>query len=397
MQKLNNLLAILFLLFPAKIFCQEFTHSAKLDKAPSTGFFTIRVTPELSRYLDLSLKDLRILDAEGRQVPYIIQNHFSRFNKDYFRTLPIVENASKDSITSLIIENTTGGLLSEIDLIVRNAATKRTVRISGSDDRKNWFIITENIHLQAGEALDNDRFHLRETFPKSSYKFIRFLVNNGNSDPLNIIEAGNSIVFINQGLTPFLNNPNPRIIQKDSADGYSYIKVTQPAPYHVMAVNLRIDGPKLFKRPMNIVIDGHSHAEFLMSTGSEPFYHFPAINDREFTIRIHNGDNPPLQISECSTHQEERRIVAYLKGEGDYTLTMGNKNAVAPSYDLQHFKDSIPADPAELSYGQIQENDQHARPKEQKSIYLWLIIVGVLAILSFFTWNLTRELKKRNN
>lgn len=134
-----------------------------------------------------------------------------------------------------------------------------------------------------------------------------------------------------------------------------------------------------------------------ISSAERPFYPLPYFNDKEFFIKIYNGDNPPLRLSRLSTSQEIREIISYLAKDESYSLLMGNPKASAPSYDLDNFKDSIPSNVPSLQFSAVQENARSIVDEETESnIFLWMIIAGVLALLGFFTWNLTKELKKRS-
>lgn len=392
MRKLNKLLVLLIALSPATAYCQQFSHTTKLGPVTESGFYAIAVTPELSSYLDLSLKDLRIVDSKGQPVPYVVQPAFKRLKNDYFRPLPFLENELKDSgSTHLVLQNNTGHHLDALDLVVRNTATSRLARISGSDDRGTWFIVAENVAIPAGEALDKDRFRVRLNFPKSSYRFLRLIIFNGHSDPLNISEAGIAGAGATDNFTPLLSNPAPQVIQADSADGYSYIKVVHPAAYPISALRIRLNSASLYKRTMRI--QEGNYAEFEISSVND-FFQVPPMKAREFRLRIYNGDNPALKVGELVTYSEAKNVIAHFNKGEQYTLFMGNPSVNAPAYDLASFTDSIPATLPVVALQQVTANLQPHAEKQYGHVTLWLIIGGVLALLGYFTWNLTREMGK---
>ncbi|HEX6915892.1 MAG TPA: hypothetical protein VF145_11660 [Chitinophagaceae bacterium] len=392
MRKLSKFLLPVLLLLPSAAYCQHFAFSAKLEEVKETGFYSIQVTPELSSHLNLQLADLRIIDAKGRHVPYILQSGLTRLEKEYFQPLPIIENAQKDSgSTHLVVQNNTGRDLNALTLILRNSATERMARISGSDDGSSWFIIAESLSIPRGESLEKDRFVAKLDFPRSSYRYLRILVFNGKSDPVNILEAGITTPRGTGEYSPMIINPEPFISQVDSADGYTYIKVIQPAAYHVSAVQIRLNGAKLYRRRAMIESTG---GEFEISSAND-FVQVPAFKTKEFTVKIFNGDNPALQVAVFQTFQPARNIISYLERGNEYKVLMENPQAKTPSYDLQSFADSLPSQFNPIGYEAIAASIQPADPKESKRITLWLIIAGVLALLTFFTWNLTHELSKK--
>jgi len=78
---------------------------------------------------------------------------------------------------------------------------------------------------------------------------------------------------------------------------------------------------------------------------------------------------------------------------------MSDSFAVAPVYDLQNFKDSIPVRVDEIKVGEIQPIAGPAAVVS-KSIFsqawLWPVMLIVLLVLIVFTWRLTKEMGKSN-
>lgn len=391
------------LLMPVKSFCQQFAYSAKLSNITENRFYSISIQPALSAHLDASLKDLRIINNHGTAVPYIINSTLPALKGHNFQALPITENSVKDSGRShLVLENTSKQDIDGIALVIRNATVSRMAKISGSDDGKSWFTIIENFNFTGGQFSDSTSFILNLQIPKSNYRFFRIIIDNLKNDPLNIIEAGTysaaaySNWLMTSSTTNLLSfvNPEPQFFQKDSSDGYSYIRVVQQAPYHINTISIEVKSPRFYRRNMQVIVGNYSY-DFLLIASEQ--YSLPRFAAKEFIIRVFNGDNPPLLISGITTYQEKKQVIAYLEAGQQYSLLMGNASVEAPVYDLEHFRDSI-ANVYPLNYEPVQANIQSiSNRKSNNDLTLWSIIIGVLALLSFFTWNLTRELKRRNN
>ena len=133
MQRVNRLLILLLLLIPVKSICRQFSHSARLESIPASGFYSITITPELGAHLDATLKDLRIVDLKGAPVPYIINTTIPGLAKHSFQPLPIIENSIRDSGRShLVLENILKQNIDGLALLIRNASVSRTAKISGS-------------------------------------------------------------------------------------------------------------------------------------------------------------------------------------------------------------------------------------------------------------------------
>ena len=51
---------------------QNFTEKANLQSITTDGFYSISITPQLSSYITVDYKDLRIADDKSQFVPYVI-------------------------------------------------------------------------------------------------------------------------------------------------------------------------------------------------------------------------------------------------------------------------------------------------------------------------------------
>jgi hypothetical protein len=376
---------------------QKFAEKANLEPVKATGFYSIDITPELSSYITSSFSDLRIADDKDQSLPYIIRTKQPSFFTDNYTKLPITGNELTDSGRSvLIVENLTQQKISAIALLIRNAAVTRMAAISGSDDMSRWFTIAENISLEKQFVGEDDRYIQTVYFPTSSYKFFKITIENGKNNPLNIMEAGRYADVEYKKVYSYYTNPSPVFLQTDSSDHNTYIKVHQPAAYHVGKASLKINGPRFFKRDLDI-INGAGISNFKISSDILPDFYLPSFNDTNWTIKIYNGDNLPLKIAGVTTYQESKMMIAYLEAGKSYHLLMNNSLATKPVYDLQQFKDSIPYNIPGLKIISYEKIDFATADNNLiiSSKWLWPLIITVLVILGFFTFRLTKEIEKR--
>ncbi len=238
-----------------------------------------------------------------------------------------------------------------------------------------------------------------------SYHFLKLVINNGKNDPLNIIAAGSYDEAKKGTLISYLNvpelfNPDCTYKQKDSADGYSYIAVHCPLPFHIDDIELNVDGPKFFNRDIDIIVPYGEDTKFSLSSNryNYPIFRMPVFKAKDWLIKIYNGSNTPLKITKLITSAQMKSIITWLDSGKAYHVEMSNANALAPQYDLQNFKDSIPANISSIQYASI-EPMAAVVVSEDKSIFkkswLWAVIIAVLAGLLFFTWQLTKEMGKK--
>ena len=377
---------------------QHFSIRGRLDTITASGFYSIEITPELSTYVEDDFRDLRIAEAAGKFIPYILRTASPSFSTQDYLKLPVIKNELADSgRTVLILQNNTQQKINHINLLLRNAAVTRTAAISGSDDMHQWFTIDEDIYLQKAFITDSDRYVQTIQFPASSYKYLKIIIDNRKNNPLNIIEAGINTNVVTAVSQPYIKNPSPAFHQNDSADNITYLHVHQYAFYHIERIRLAIKAPHLYKRDMDVVTS-KGIASFELLSGKEQYFEIPSFNDTNFVIKIYNGDNPPLQIDTVVTEQENTQAVAYLEAGRNYFLFMNDSSVAKPIYDLKQFKDSIGYNIPSLhilSFEKLHTAQPAGNTLFSKK-WIWPAIIFMLAALVFFTLRLTREVNKRN-
>jgi hypothetical protein len=392
----NNIVTFISFVFCVASSAQKFSVKASLDSVNGTGFYSVDVTPQLSSYVAKDFRDLRIADAKGKFVPYILRTAQPAFSTNDYVELPIIKNELADSGRSvLIIQNNDSKKISMIALVLRNAAVTRMAAISGSDDMQSWFTIDEDINFQKEFITDSDKYVQAIQFPTSSYKYLKIVIGNGKNNPLNIIEAGMYVNVEQKPVVSYTTNPAPVFTQTDSTDNVSYLNVHQHASYHFDRIRLLIKGPHFYKRDVD-VITREGSSSFELISGKEAVFDLQDCNDGSFLIKIYNGDNPVLTVDSVFTEQEDQQLVTYLESGKAYYLLMHDSSAVKPVYDLKQFKDSIPYDIPALgvvSFENLDTNQQNIEGLSAK--WIWPVIIIMLVVLGFFTVRLIKEVNNK--
>jgi hypothetical protein len=387
----------------------QFRYTASLDPVKESGFYSIAITPVLSSYLKTDLSDLRIVDDKKMHVPFIIDRPYERrTHHALFFDQKIISKTNTDSTTILLIENPGKEKASNLVLELKSAAAERIGTLSGSDDRKNWFIILDSLLLQQSTVYDDTSRHQQINFPASTYRYFKLTVYNNKKEPLNIITASSAMqVSSIDTLPPYINNPRPKFLQADSGS-YSMVKIISDRPFQTSMIRLVISNPSFYKRKAKLFPRlknslaatwfNTNQAGITISSDHYSGHGIPMIKSDTLYLIIENGDNPPLHISSIETGVINRNIIAFLEKDKSYALVMDDPAATAPVYDLEHFKDRIPR------HSSINIKEISALPIEtastQKQAYkrwIWPVIILLLVLLSFMTWKLIADMKKRNN
>ena len=378
-----------------------FRYKAAIDTVLHDGFYQINLQPELAAGLQNNMADIRLLDATGKQVPYILKLDIPAFKESKFTPLSILSNKKEsDNLVHVIIENASKRLLNELMLVIKNTAANRMVTLAGSDDNQNWYVIKENIYLANFFSATADTFMQALVFPASSYRYFKIIFAGKNVLPVNIVRAGiYEETFINGKYLPL---PHPVLLQKDSNDKYSYVFVKFNNYYFIDRLELQVKGSKFYKRMLEVYTGTVDHPvlldNFILSPDTPPVYTI-SVKTNHLLLKIRNNDNPPLQIAGVSAFQLNRYLLAYLEKGSGHQLVWGDTAAIAPSYDLEAFKDSIGNNATVIGYGNSQKNIlpvQQAPATNNNKIWLWVAIAAACLVLLALTFKLTKEINKRN-
>jgi hypothetical protein len=406
---LISVLAIMISGCPGRAFAQgAFAYQAPLDSILQASFYRITLPPELVAKCRPDLGDLRISDANGKYIPFVIRTDPPVLSSKDFKEFPILSTRiNKDSVTEMDIQNNARVSISSLLLIIKNASARRTCTLSGSDDRQKWFVIKEHIELEeAGsgtgdqdEAKPGQDFYMQAIlFPASNYHFFRIILDDKGLLPLNILKAGMYTTSLINGR--YLEIPDPAIRQKDSSNKHSYITVLYREPYRIDKLSLEIQGPALYNRHARIFDTGNSGSLLLADIQIDPkntTFRIPSVKTGRLLIDIANEDNMPLIIQKTGSFQLHQYLLTYLQPGTPYYLLAGNELAPAPDYDLKYFIDSLTKHPLEARIGPLGPlrtlNKPAAIPvNDHSGILLWSIIAFILMLLIFLSFKMMKAI-----
>src|SRR5688572_21750625 len=162
-------------------------YQANLPAVASTGFYKIQILPEVNSRLKPDFSDLRLYDHENKEIPYFLQDENPVSTTVAFKDYSIVEKSFiKDSLTKIILHNPSGDKINNISLRIANAEVQKTMTLSGSYDRNQWFVVKESdLFSSISNANEVSEFRMIN-FPLSDYFFYKIEINDKRSPPINI-------------------------------------------------------------------------------------------------------------------------------------------------------------------------------------------------------------------
>lgn len=399
---------ILLLLFSAlciQSFAQDlkFKWQAELPEVKQSGFYNILIDPAVNTHLKEDLSDIRIYN-NGKEVPYILKSE-NASSSTSFHEYTIVENKSTNKWTQLILQNVSKSRINNISLIIKNSDVKKKARLSGSDDKQNWYIIKDNYNLEAVYSGQNT-FEVKVLdFPLSDYEYYKLDIEDSLSAPIKILKAGYYDTQVEEA--KYISIPAPIISQKDSSNKRSYIKVSFNSPQFIDRLKIEVEGPAYFLRPIRIakLIQDRklTYWESLYQDELRSNHDNILLLDHYFTdhfyLIIENNDNQPLTVKSITGFQLTHYLTAKLDQGQKYTLKFGNKDMGYPTYDLEYFRDSIPTSTPIIKAENITNIDiQKAQVDKddffKSTIWIWVAICIVIALLGYMSYRMLKDMKK---
>ncbi|HYC87043.1 MAG TPA: hypothetical protein VEB86_17540 [Chryseosolibacter sp.] len=387
---------------------QVITGDASVDPVTTEGFFRIELVPEITKLLNPDFGNIRILDANGTEVPYMFEEARPR-SSVIFEEYPVIEKTSgTDRFTRLVIQNEKKTTINNISLMIKNADVTKTATLSGSDDGKKWFVLKEEFTLSTINSSEQTTEVNIVDFPLSNYEFYLIRINDKKSLPLNILKAG---CFKNVAeAASYINVPVKNIEQADSLKlGRSYIEVTFDTARFVDKIRWNVSGGPYYRRDAALyepvlLTDAKGRrtpdhrrllAPLTLSSDRVTETDLGPQKVSSVVLIIENFDSPPVKVLSAETFQLRRYLIAWLKKDVSYRLAIGDENMAAPVYDLPFFRNEVPSQTPTLGIGKI--NFVAPRRVEaghtffSNSLIIWAAIVVVIIVLGVMSVRLVRE------
>lgn len=406
--KISFLLSIIWSL---TIQAQGFNYEADLSPIVSSGYYKIELTSEVLGKTSSNLSDLRIYDLAGIEQPYLIDQESSSATNGAFKEYEIIERVERtsDSSSFLTFVNSSGKPIDNLSFVVQNTAVRKTAILSGSNDRKNWYVIRNNYSLQSMHKSNGTTFTKRLDFPLSDYSFFKLAVKDNVKAPINMLKIG----YQQNGkrISGLKSSFDFLIESQKESENVSFIKLTLPETKYFEILKFQLSGAEFYSRSARIyikqIIENRKQEKELvkrqigsitLNSNSGNSLNIGALKLQEIFVEIDNQDNRPLTLEKVSGSFLSKYVVADLKAGESYKLKFGNADRAAPNYDLAYFKNQIPDDTKKVKLQGIRSlmsEKSSATPELSlfENVYLIWSIIGIVGILlGFMSIKMIREL-----
>lgn len=379
--------------------------SAPIAPVERAGYYTIVLSPEVTGRSRADLADLRLLDPAGKEVAYLIEREPAVHDRWGIGLYDLIRNEriGKKTIIEMRVDSAT--VVDELLLRVRNARVSKHARITGSDDRTDWYMIQDD-RLAVGEG-DGTTSVLRFVdLPLSDYRYYRIQLDDSLSAPVQVLDLGHSARVRSEGRSTPIDGLSFTRTEDRSA---TRIALFAPSPFRADRLVFDIRSEVPFRRAARFSkrtrYTTRERKRDVVRTTEEPLGDFtltrtsrgrvpaPGIITDTLFITIENGNDRPLDITGIHGFQLEQRMVAKLEAGVPYTITTADPKATLPRYDIAHFHDSLPE-----TLGTLDVPAMTVRPVTSKAdhdhgpsmYWVWAAIIGVGTVIAFSAVRLLR-------
>lgn len=445
--KVSIFLAGLALLFhctmgisAAAVSQKDFHYKARIDgQIKKNGLYGVVLGSNILRKSKENHPDIRIYSTENREIPYVILDNVIPVKENEKTPLEALSlKEENNSITITLRQKDTPKTISRMYLETENHDFHKNIRVSGSNDMKQWEDIGDDSIYDF-----SSRITLRKTFltlKKNSFKYFKLVIKEENTlgrknlhavycdgdlstgfvskEKLRIDEflvqnpgeSTASIVHDEEALTP-------RIVHDDKKK-VTEVKIMTQLPF--TSLDFIIDTP-YYQRPVKIFsadTDDPSGYTLFGQMSLRNLSAFeqryirnrieisPAAHHRYYKIVIENGANPPLKITRITARWIQKVLFFIGLNDNDtYTLYWDNHSSGQPAiYDISalirpdNWFEGKP-EVLKISVPVRNETFEHTpwsriKPFTEKYVPIAVIIMVVL-VIGFFLYRLWRNTRHR--
>lgn len=382
--------------FSCGLIAQSPEWRAEVPAVEKAGFYVIALSPELLGASRADFGDIRLLDMDGNDVPYVLNEVSTPEDEGLFIPYQLIRDEVLEHGTVLELERPSGQELEELHIWIRPIETEKSIRITGSDDRSEWFMVKDEHLVAQGARGDPPHQVLTVRLPRNDYRFLRLALNDSLTPPMNVLGVGRFTDGAARAWR-YAETAPLSFVQTDTARE-SRLHLALDAPLLAERLAFEVADTGFFRRDARV--EAHRRGTMKKGTHAAPLHWAERLvnsviaSDRAacidmaptrldtFDLVVSNGDDRPLRFVTLRVLARQRVLLANLQPDKRYHLATGDPALEAPRYDIAHFADKLPPPVDTLSHSALKAtplNTDGSVGFDPAAWWVWAAIV-VLAL-----------------
>lgn len=398
-------LSLLLLLFCSVLHAEDgITTYSKSLKGINDSWHRVVVDEHILEFAREDLSDIRIMSVNNGDTvyaPHIIQLKRSS-SAIQERPFEIINQAKTDSGLYITLKFPEDTVINRLILDLKESNYEHILRIEGSQDQKEWFLIKKDCRILSIKNAHTDYTYNRIHFSNSSYRFVRLFIAGENPSFMSAGASYSKEVAGNEN--EYTHSPQVSSIDDDNNNVIDIqLKRYLPISRLELDVNAEID---YYRSLLIEYISDSSQTEKGMVYHYRRLYSgtLSSLEDHSFSfnqkrvkkirIKVFNNDNQPLEIKVGSVYGFADELIVRIDNPADWFIHYGNQSLGRANYDLEYFRKNIPEQMSVLDFGDVNVHAiivEESSPLIEDDIWLWLVLgIGVL-LMGAFTLKMIRS------
>ena len=390
---------LIFIIFFVQQGFTQTVWKAELPVVEKSDYYNVELNQEL---IGAGLNYLKITDENGIETPYFIRSTDPIKEISDFERFDLLKNTAKDSLNSIIVNNKPLENLNRFCIITQQAETEKYASLRGSNDLRQWYIVKQQTKVSGFRQTADNTEMLIVDFPQGNYRYYEITLWNDQKSPLEVLEVGkikNSNIYGNFTLI----DPGKLVIANNSTNKNTCLSFPElKHTYCINKIELNIKNkPDYYRQAMVIDSVSFNRTSFYLSSTSEnTFFIGNFFFSPQTFILIENRNNPSLSIDSVQLYGLCRYACLYLEADKKYQLSLNRKEPVSSVYDIEYFRDKIPADIPVIKVNNLHPQPEITVPPRkpalfERPVFLWSVLIIVGAFLAFICLKMIKEMKKK--
>lgn len=377
----------------------------------SAGYHAILLSPELVGLSAPDLRDLRLWDDAGREVPFLLQVEPRMKDDVLLQPFTLLRNEVLPGKATVVeIDAGAGTLLDALHLRINKARVSKPMRLTGSDDRTNWYMVRDaRLDLGLSGSPGTDELRIVDLAP-SRYRYYRLVLDDSLTAPVRILDVGHTARVRTMG-----DHVRIEAVEwhQNGPESGGRVFVTGSHPLVVEGMRYTVRGKDRYHRDGSILTERvmeerigrrrkavrtrtvqRKLASLTLTSFDGGWIDGLDVRADDLSIELENGDDSPLEFATLELWQLERRMIADLSPGMRYRITTGDPSLSKPRYDLQRFRDSLAVHAQHVGVEPVVPVRSAMKPDAKGLSQRW-VWVAILLLIAAMGWSAVTILRKR--